>query len=109
MNNLRRRIFKARKQNDLRRVRKLQKLMLRSHANIVTSVRKATQLNAGRNTPGIDKQLALNKSERWALVEAIKSSGKAWKPRPARRVYIPKRNGKQRPLGIPTITDRVLQ
>ncbi len=109
MNNLRRRIFKARKQNDLRRVRKLQKLMLRSHANIVTSVRKATQLNAGRNTPGIDKQLALNKSERWALVEAIKSSGKAWKPRPARRVYIPKKNGKQRPLGIPTITDRVLQ
>ncbi len=59
--NLRNRIFKATQQGNYKKVRQLQKLMLRSHSNILTSVRKVTQVNTGKNTPGIDKQLALSR------------------------------------------------
>jgi len=52
--NLRRRIFKAAQANDLRRVRSLQKLMLRSRSNTLLSVRQVTQVNAGKHTPGVD-------------------------------------------------------
>jgi RNA-directed DNA polymerase len=52
---LRQRIFRAAQANDPRRVRSLQKLMLRSYSNILMSVRRVTQVNAGKNTPGVDK------------------------------------------------------
>ncbi len=107
--NLQTRIFKATQQDNYKKVRQLQKLLLPSHSNILTSVRKVTQINQGKNTPGIDKQLALTKSERGKLVEALSSLGNLWKPQPVRRIYIPKKNGKKRPLGIPTIIDRCLQ
>src|SRR6266702_2201995 len=55
--NLRQRIFRAARANDQRKVRSLQKLMLRSRSNILMSVRRVTQVNAGRNTPGMDKVL----------------------------------------------------
>src|SRR5438034_11103109 len=55
--NLRQRIFRAARANDHRKVRSLQKLMLRSRSNILMSVRRVTQVNAGRNTPGMDKVL----------------------------------------------------
>ncbi len=54
VSNLRRRIFRASKEGDHRKVRSLQKLVLRSHANALQSVRRVTQINAGRNTPGVD-------------------------------------------------------
>ena len=107
--NLRNRIFKATQQGNYKKVRQLQKLMLRSHSNILISIRKVTQVNQGKNTPGIDKQLALSKRERGELVEALSAKRDLWKPLPVRRVYIPKKNGKKRPLGIPTIIDRCLQ
>jgi RNA-directed DNA polymerase len=50
--NLRRRIFRASKEGDHRKARSLQKLVLRSYANALLSVRRVTQINAGRNTPG---------------------------------------------------------
>src|SRR3954453_17310777 len=53
--NLRQRIFRARRENDLKKVRSLQKLMLRSWSNLVLSVRRATQQNQGKSTPGVDK------------------------------------------------------
>ena len=107
VSNLRRRIFRAAEQGDLKKVRSLQKLLLRSYANVVTSVRRVTQTNAGKNTPGVDKIVVKSSKSRGILVDFL-DQFTPWKPRPARRVYIPKANGK-RPLGIPTIVDRCLQ
>jgi RNA-directed DNA polymerase len=106
--NLRQRIFRATQANDHRRVRSLQKLMLRSHSNTLTSVRRATQINAGKYTPGVDKVVVKTPEARGKLVDYL-STLQPWRAKPARRVYIPKSNGKLRPLGIPTVLDRCLQ
>ena len=66
--NLRQRIFRAARANDHRKVRSLQKLMLRSRSNILMSVRRVTQVNAGRNTPGVDKVLVKTPAARGELV-----------------------------------------
>src|SRR5271165_7566702 len=105
--NLRQRIFRAARANDHRKVRSLQKLMLRSRSNILMSVRRVTQANAGKNTPGVDKVLVKTPAARGRLVDHL-STLQPWRASPARRVYIPKSDGNQRPLGIPTILDRCL-
>jgi RNA-directed DNA polymerase len=64
---LRQRIFTATQEGDLATVRNLQKLMLRSWSNTLTSVRQATQRNTGRKTAGIDGQVALTASARAEL------------------------------------------
>src|SRR5262245_29415423 len=106
--NLRHRIFRAAQANDLRKVRSLQKLMLRSYSNILMSVRRVTQVNAGKNSAGVDKVLVKTPAQRGALVDLL-ATCQPWRASPVRRVFIPKANGKQRPLGIPTIFDRALQ
>jgi RNA-directed DNA polymerase len=107
---LRQRIFKATRANDLRKVRSLQKLMLRNHSNILMSVRRVTQVNAGKNTPGVDKVLVKTPAARGDLVDHL-ATFQPWRAKPVRRVYIPKKSdsSKCRPLGIPTIMDRCLQ
>ena len=106
--NLRQRIFRATAKGDLKKVRSLQKLMLRSHSNLVVSVRKVTQVNAGKNTPGVDKVVVKTPEARDELIKEL-STLVCWRAKPARRIYIPKANGKLRPLGIPVIKDRCLQ
>ena len=104
---LRQRIFAATRAGDHKRVRSLQKLMLRSLSNTLLSVRQVTERNAGRLTPGVDGRIAVSAADKERLVIEIQ-----WSPRrarPVRRVFIPKANGKLRPLGIPVIFDRAQQ
>ncbi|MER7959823.1 group II intron reverse transcriptase/maturase [Streptomyces sp. NPDC096030] len=106
---LRRRIFKASQEGDLKKVRNLQKLMLRSRSNTLVSVKRVAQQSAGRKTAGIDGQLALTPKARGELAAQVHRTAEPWKTKPVKRVYIPKSNGKQRPLGIPVLRDRALQ
>jgi RNA-directed DNA polymerase len=106
---LRQRIFTASQAGDLAKVPSLQKLMLRSRANALLSVRRVTELNAGRMTAGVDGVTVVTAPGKAALAERVRSRGAKLVARPVKRVYVPKANGKQRPLGIPVIVDRVRQ
>jgi RNA-directed DNA polymerase len=108
---LRQRIFKAVQEQDWPKVRNLQKLMLRSRANTLVSVRQVTQRNAGRRTAGVDGEVALTSEARMAVAERVHGSRSSWQPRAVRRVYIPKASNraKLRPLGIPVLMDRCHQ
>lgn len=107
---LRQRIFTASKAGDLSKVRSLQKLMLRSRANALVSVRRVTELNAGRKTAGVDGVVVVTAPGKAFLADSVQHHGGSWTPKPVKRVYIPKANGRQlRPLGIPVLFDRCLQ
>ena len=99
---LRQRIFTASQAGDLKRVRNLQKLMLRSRANTLISVRRVTELNAGRAPAGVDGEVVLDPQAKLELARWVQHASEPWQARAVKRVYIPKSNGKRRPLGIPT-------
>src|SRR5450755_1749732 len=90
---LRQRIFTASKAGDLAKVRNLQKLMLRSHANALLSVRRVTQINAGRKTAGIDGEVVVLPEEQAELADWMQNRAEPWTPKPVKRVYISKANG----------------
>jgi RNA-directed DNA polymerase len=106
--NLRQRIFKAERNGERRKVRSLQQLMLRSYSNTLQSVRRVTQQNHGKHTPGVDKVVIRTPAARMRLVASLQHT-QVWRASPVKRVFIPKQNGKLRPLGIATIADRAMQ
>ncbi|KRG44118.1 group II intron reverse transcriptase/maturase [Stenotrophomonas pictorum JCM 9942] len=100
------RIAKATQEGQWRKVKALQRWLTRSYCGKAMAVRRVTE-NQGSRTPGIDKEIW---KEPEARVEAIgKMQRRGYKPKPLRRVFIPKANGKERPLGIPTMLDRAMQ
>ena len=101
---LQHRIFKATKKNDFNSVKRLQSLLLGSKCSKYLAVRQITQLNAA----GVDGVKILNPKERLQLVAELDTM-REWKHQKLRRVYAPQPNGKQRPLGIPTIRDKAMQ
>jgi RNA-directed DNA polymerase len=107
---LRQRIFTASRAGDLKKVRNLQKLMLRSRANTLLSVRRVSERNAGRLTAGVDGEVVLSAKAKMALVRRVQHNTEPFRAYPLKRVYIPKQGSrKRRPLGIPVILDRVQQ
>jgi RNA-directed DNA polymerase len=97
---LQERIYRATKDGDWMRVKSLQKLLARATSTKLLAIRRVTQENQGKNTAGVDGVVCDTPEARLELLRGgLKLRG--YRPLPVRRVYIPKGNGKQRPLGIP--------
>lgn len=105
---LRRRIFDAKRNNNLRKLRSLQLLMLNSSANILFAIRKISY-NSGSSSPGIDGLTLKSPDDRLRMFHSIfENKWNGMDPKPIRRIYI-KEAEKIRPIGIPTVYDRVIQ
>lgn len=100
------RIAKAFREGKRSRVKALQRILTRSWMARIFAVHWVTS-NKGKNTPGVDEILWTTPEEKTRAAEMLKRRG--YRALPLRRIYIPKKNGKLRPLSIPTMKDRAMQ
>jgi RNA-directed DNA polymerase len=100
------RIVKATREGRWGKVKTLQWLLTHSFSGKALAVKRVTE-NQGRRTPGVDHVVWKAPKAKLKAIDSLKRRG--YGPQPLRRVYIPKANGKQRPLGIPTMKDRAMQ
>jgi RNA-directed DNA polymerase len=106
VNRLQCRIAKSSKEKKFDLVKRLQHLLTNSFYAKCLAVRKVTT-NPGKNTPGIDGEKWDTSAKKMRGVLSL--NGRGYKAKPLRRIHIPKKNGKTRPLGIPTMKDRAMQ
>lgn len=100
------RIAKATQEGRRGKVKALQRLLTRSYYGKMLAVKRVTE-NRGKRTPGIDGKIWSTPAAK--LKGALTLKHRGYQPQPLRRIYIPKSNGKKRPLGIPTMRDRAMQ
>lgn len=100
------RIVKAAQAGKWHKVRSLQRLLIHSFSARALAVRRVTE-NRGKNTPGVDGEVWDTPAKKARAIERLINRHLA--AQPLRRIYIPKANGKLRPLGIPTMLDRACQ
>lgn len=100
------RIVKAQKEGKYNKVNSLQYLLTNSFYAKALAVKRVTE-NQGKKTPGVDGELWLTSEAKFKAISRMKRRG--YKPMPLKRIYIPKSNGKKRPLSIPTMLDRAMQ
>jgi hypothetical protein len=100
------RIVKATKEKRWGKVKAFQRLLTRSFSGKALAVRRVTE-NQGKNTPGVDKILWNTPQKKLNAIYSLRQQD--YHPQPLRCIHIPKKNGKTRPLGIPTMKDRAMQ
>ncbi|MFL9936877.1 reverse transcriptase N-terminal domain-containing protein [Paraburkholderia sp. RL18-103-BIB-C] len=100
------RIAKATRESRWGKVKALQHLLTRSHGGKMLAVRRVTE-NRGKRTPGVDGRIWSSPAARWKGMLSLRHCG--YRTMPLRRIYIPKSNGKKRPLGIPCMRCRAMQ
>jgi RNA-directed DNA polymerase len=100
------RIAKAVQEGRWNKVKSLQNLLTNSFYAKALAVKRVTS-NKGKSTPGVDGILWKGARAKWRAGISLRRRG--YKPKPLRRIYIPKKNGKKRPLSIPTMLDRAMQ
>ena len=100
------RIAKAVLEKKFRKAKSLQWLLTHSYHSKLLAVKRVTT-NRGKNTPGVDGVVWRTSRQKILAVAGLRRRGYA--PLPLRRIYIPKKNGRKRPLSIPTMHDRAMQ